>query len=265
MLHCITHWPFCPGVFIAILGFVAVYVTFRLGRETTKAEKRLWIALCFLLMWGEIWMMSKDRDAHDGAEKQAREESQKMARNVALLTLLGTSTENHWVEIQGKLQSATDPRLIAALQGEAKTAKKQYDDASLTLLLTMAPGIISELTSWTIKWTDKDNDIEKASSPSKPNPTPEEVDKLKRAVYSQRLQLNTEYTREIMPLLMSTKYLRDELLRRLPNHQETERERNVDAIFAKVLAGQPMNYVDMSNVYGDVKNLIEKFHSTQAP
>jgi len=72
MLHCVTHWPLCPGVLIGVLAFVAVIVTFRLRPETTRGEKVFWTVVCFSLMLGELWMMSRDRDAHDTEQKEAR-------------------------------------------------------------------------------------------------------------------------------------------------------------------------------------------------
>jgi hypothetical protein len=63
------HWPFCPGVFIAILAFVAAAVTFR--KEPSKREKMIWLVVFFTLMLGEIWMMSIDRSAQERAHEQA--------------------------------------------------------------------------------------------------------------------------------------------------------------------------------------------------
>ncbi len=53
------HWPFCPGVFVAILAFVAAAVTFR--KDPSPPEKAIWIVVFFGLMVGEITMMSIER------------------------------------------------------------------------------------------------------------------------------------------------------------------------------------------------------------
>lgn len=57
------QWPFCPGVFIAVLAFVAAAVTFR--KEPGPREKAIWIFSFLILMVAEVWMMSNDRDQHD--------------------------------------------------------------------------------------------------------------------------------------------------------------------------------------------------------
>jgi hypothetical protein len=64
------HWPFCPGVFIAILAFVAAVVTFR---DPGKTEKAIWILVFLGLMSGEVWMMSKDRTETNRKQKETRD------------------------------------------------------------------------------------------------------------------------------------------------------------------------------------------------
>ncbi len=68
------HWPFCPGVFIAILAVMAALVTFW---ERPPRLVRVFFTFIFLaLMWCEVWMMSKDRAAHDLAERNLRKTEQ---------------------------------------------------------------------------------------------------------------------------------------------------------------------------------------------
>jgi hypothetical protein len=68
------RWPFCPGVFIAVLAFVAAAVTFR--KDPAPREKAIWIFAFLVLMVAEVWMMGKDRYAHDLAEREAQETAQ---------------------------------------------------------------------------------------------------------------------------------------------------------------------------------------------
>src|SRR5579864_675685 len=53
------RWPFCPGVFIAALAFVAAVAAFR--KDPSQPERIGWTILFFVLMFGEVWMVSKDR------------------------------------------------------------------------------------------------------------------------------------------------------------------------------------------------------------
>src|SRR5258706_12792508 len=63
------HWPFCPGVFIAILAVMAAAVTFRENPGTR--EKAAWTFVFLGLMCAEVWMMSIDRDVSEGRERAA--------------------------------------------------------------------------------------------------------------------------------------------------------------------------------------------------
>lgn len=140
MLHCITHWPFCPGVFIATLAVVAVIVTFRLAPETTKGEKAFWIILCFGLMLGEIWMMSKDRDAHDTEQKEARKLAIEQLAHMDLLTLQGIDERAQLADIDRKIETAKgNPRLVQPLEAQAKATRKRIDDISRQLASASPP------------------------------------------------------------------------------------------------------------------------------
>ncbi len=65
------HWPFCPGLFIAVLAFVAAAVTFR--KEPSQREKAVWIFVFLTLMCAEVWMMSMDRETNEAQQKVARD------------------------------------------------------------------------------------------------------------------------------------------------------------------------------------------------
>jgi len=63
------HRPFCPGVFIGILAFVAAAVTFR--DKPGKPEKALWTLVFLGLMCAEVWMMGIDRQENEDKETKA--------------------------------------------------------------------------------------------------------------------------------------------------------------------------------------------------
>src|SRR5215470_4217987 len=66
------HWPFLPGIFIAILAVVAAIAAFR--RDPSAPERAAWIFVFLGLMCGEIWMVTIDRAASDTARKNAEQD-----------------------------------------------------------------------------------------------------------------------------------------------------------------------------------------------
>lgn len=74
------HWPFCPGVFISILAFMAAAVTFR--KEPSMREKAVWIFVFLVLAASEIWMMGLDRWKHDKEENETQERQLKEYRDI---------------------------------------------------------------------------------------------------------------------------------------------------------------------------------------
>jgi hypothetical protein len=74
------HWPFCPGIFIAVLAVVAAAAAFR--EKPGKYEKVSWIVLFFGLMCGEVWMVNADRT--DSIRKQKETRDQELANFSAI-------------------------------------------------------------------------------------------------------------------------------------------------------------------------------------
>jgi hypothetical protein len=138
MLHCVTHWPFCPGVFIAILGFLAAIVTF--WEEPPRFVRVICTVIFFALMWCEIWMMSKDRDAHDTEQKEARKLALDQLAQMNLLTLQGIDARGQLADINRKIETAKgNPQLVESLETQAKATRKRIDDISRQLASTTAP------------------------------------------------------------------------------------------------------------------------------
>lgn len=64
------HWPFCPGVFIAILAFLAAVVAFR---DPGRKEKGIWTVVFLGLMSAEVWMMGADRNLNEKKQRTAEQ------------------------------------------------------------------------------------------------------------------------------------------------------------------------------------------------
>ena len=82
MLPKCLQWPFCPGFFIAVLAFVAAAVTF--CEQPPRWVKALSIGVFLLLMVGEVWMMSKDRERVDNEQEASRSREEANFKAIAL-------------------------------------------------------------------------------------------------------------------------------------------------------------------------------------
>ena len=132
------HWPFCPGLFIAILGFLAAIVTFL--EKPPRVIKALCIVLFFSMMCGEIWMISKDRDVHDKEEQDDRDLAQQQFAATNLLALQGMKANDHLADIERKIDAAKgNSQLIQSLEAQAKSARAQVDEISKQLLIAATP------------------------------------------------------------------------------------------------------------------------------
>jgi hypothetical protein len=249
MLHCISHWPFCPGVFIGILGFVAVVVTFRLTPDTKKGEKVFWVILCFGLMWGEIWMMSKDRDKHDSDEREARQQSEQLSGSIALLVTSVNREEGHWLEIKDKIRRTTDPAALAILKNQADEAQKRANDAARQLAITIAPTFVNQLDSLGHQWYREEDAAFSYHAPY----TADEGQKV-RATIAQK------YSSQARPLLVSADYLRVQLLALLGTPQTSE-DKSAALIFARAAAGESLKNEDLFNASVYLQNLVKRLQS----
>jgi hypothetical protein len=254
------HWPFCPGVFIAILAVVAVVVTFRLTPDTTRREKAFWIIVCFVLMLGEIWMMSRDRDTHDKTEKDARDTEQQQSANISYLMLQSSTANANLADINRKVDNAKgDHQLIAKLQPKIAAAQTQAASATRALLLSLAPGIVDEMRYLADQWDVEDRRAEigpmrdqfKKAHPEIKDPDIDEALFNFRA--KQKADLTASYVKKILPVMTSANSLREELLR---GSQLTDEDNKNALIFAKALGGESIYWSQMGQVAGYMAKLV---------
>lgn len=246
------HWPFAPGVFIAILGFLAAVVTF--WEKPPKLVKAICVVLFFGLMLGEIWMVGKDRLAHEKSEKEARDFAQQQLSNASLLINGLTATDGHVVELKRELAKAEgNPQLVASLQAQITTAQENANNASTELVIAMVPGISQQLFDIAQAWQLDDD---KASTPQ---PLGSQAERQQRmSAVTARYQYNGT------PLMVTANYLRQQLLLRLPVSDQTEEDRRQAAVFAKVVAGEPIGMSELFKASYYLKDLSKRIAASKA-
>jgi uncharacterized protein YPO0396 len=146
-------------------------------------------------------------------------------------------------------------RLAADLQKQINADTEKRNNLSRALLLSVASGIVGEMQSWVTKWSSDDNAIQSQLGPHvRSQLPPQQLARLNQLVSD----MAKDYTNKVLPLLNSANSVRDELLRSFPQTEEDQRD---TAIFAKVLAGEPIYFGEMRNITYHMENLVKRFAS----
>lgn len=226
-----VHWPFCPGVFIAILGLLAAIMTF--WESPPRIVKVFSTALFFALMWGEVLMMSKDRDAHDLAEALATATEQQQTMMLNVLTIQVTKSNSDLAAVYRKIDAAKgNPQLIAVLQGQAAEAKKKADSASRQWLLALVPVISENLSQVAHPWVGRIALMDYYNRAVIANDDPNVKAKLRKEEQQELSRLDAKYAEQARPLMQIADNVRKQLLELLASSQTEEDKREAD-VFAK--------------------------------
>lgn len=99
------HWPFCPGVFIAVLAVLAAAVAFR--ERPGRWEKAIWTLVFLGLMCAEVWMMGIDRQTNEDQQKLANAAQLQGFTDVGngIKEAIGENSRNFAVTMSGIRQS----------------------------------------------------------------------------------------------------------------------------------------------------------------
>lgn len=240
------HLPM-PGKAVLLLGVVAVLMTLA---EMTRIEKGIWLLLVLSLMWIENKSIDKDREETSRRDNELIERTAGLVNQVGALAPMVDLTRKKVGDLDNELQVSItnrDTQRTIDLRRQLTAAKKQYADTSLALLLTVAPGIVTEMQRWAIKWSDDDQSIQQSYRRTLENQTKGSAE-YKRISQEEQLAkdgLNAKNTKQVRALITSAKYLRDELRDKFSNQPQIREEHDVDAIFDEVFDGQSITFYDM--------------------
>jgi hypothetical protein len=209
------HWPFCPGVFIAFMGLLAAAVTF--WKDPPRPIKAICVLVFFVLTICEIWMMSKDRYAHDEADKSARKAEQQVSDNISLLIAAVSSGNSTVSSLKSELQAAEKARdtvLAAKLGAQIAAAQTQVNNASKQLLLTLVSRITQEMEAASRPWNIERVDMERKLTGKT------DISHYYRD--SQLTNIDVEYSAKVRPTMITANELRIQLLKLLPSIPASE-------------------------------------------
>jgi hypothetical protein len=127
----------------------------------------------------------------------------------------------------------------------------------------MAPGIVEEMKYWAIRWNRDDRDLEneKKAEIFKANALGDTVTnaRIEAPFEKKRRELAVTYSKQLLPLLKSANYLREELLRSALMMEQTTEDNTMADIFARALAGDSIQWREMGEISGYMDNLVKKF------
>jgi hypothetical protein len=213
------HWPFLPGVFIAILGFWAAAMTF--WEKPPKLVKAGATFVFFVLMCLEIWMLGIDRDIRDAAELQSRKTSQAESVKLDLLIVQSTTANNRLDTIDQEIVAAKgNPQLIARLLTQRDQAKAQIKSANNQLLIELVQTVIKQINDRTFAFEGQRASI---NDQSEPGGGPGRSGRAQVAK-SRTNDLTNKYQTDLGSILITADYLRQQMLQGQIETPEDERE-----------------------------------------
>ena len=267
--------PAVSNLILVLLGVVMSLPNLAERVEKNPRLRKLFAAICIAAGLVGFGFDVSERRTNDQSNKQLVAAVQTEVGNTNELvkdtkglvsstqsTLLGldllqtkmTSLNHRLANLDQKIGVAkkqNDQNLIAALQAQKRT--------SLSTLITMAPAIISQMEFWARKWDTDDRVIWKQLmllDPSRPDGP--EVDQKRKLLLQRRVSEDDEYTKQVLPLITSANYMREEFLWTLSNYEQTKDDNKVAAIFSKTLAGQPMGWGEMRAITNYMEGLTKR-------
>ncbi len=215
----LLSWPFPPGVFIAFLAFATAASTF--WQRPPKVVKAILVIAFFGLMCGELWMIRKDRDAHDLAEKNAHNDEVIQSNKLTLLLAQTYLANQHLVKLEGQMAAAKgNPELIALLQKQAEAAKAQVTAASDQLLIGMVQTVANQMNRRAFQYSRERTSITDNASYA----APKDIPARKKVASAAIAQLNYRYQIDMTGLLSIADHLRQQILQGQKLTPEDEKE-----------------------------------------
>jgi hypothetical protein len=234
------HWPFCPGVFIALLGFLAAVVTFWEGPP--KPVKALCVALFFVIMCCEIWMMSKDADKRETAEREARGIELGQTTMLNTLTIQFALAQSQLATLGQEMDAAKgNPQLLNSLRVQVSAEREESNKMLKQILFATVPVVADQLDSLSERW-----------STERQQPDNQGIHPFAR--------VNAKWYGQAKPSLITADSLRQQLLQELPPTAQTSDDKSEADAFAKAIKGANPN--DLKTIASYLRELSSRVASS---
>jgi hypothetical protein len=260
--------PAGSNLILVFLGVMLSLPKFAQTIEDTPKYKKILAFACLLFAFVGFGFEVSQRRSGDQINKQLLEDTgkaltktdvvltqtralvtstQEMLSSIGLMQPQLTATNEHVERIDAQLNIArkrNDAAQVAALQAEKQE--------SLTSLLSMTPGVIAALNDKYSQCFGNDIHFENLLGTTNPS---EDRQPIKKA----RADKRKECSDSVRPLLKSANYIREEILRRIPNYIKTEDDEKAALIFERAVAGDFIEYEEISAAALYLQKLSHKF------
>lgn len=232
-----------PGQAVLIIGVVAALMALDIKSPLKAASIVLIFALAFL----ESKSINYDRFKADARDKQLLDGTTSLVTQVGLLGPRQQQESQQLGDLRNELrlsEARNNATLSAQLQSRISTVQKRYEATTAEMALALAPPVIVGLHN---KWQQcNDGDIQRI------NVMQMELDQQKR----QKLQNQwnawvQSCSQEARTFLLSANAIGEAF-------PKGEQDVRVAAIFAKVVAGEPVHYQQIPQVISYLQNLTHK-------
>lgn len=278
--------PALSNLILVLLGVVLSLPTLAQKIEDTPKYRIALGVVCVLFGLVGFWFDVDQRRSSDLTNKQLLQDTGTALRKTSDLidktSGLVTGT-NDMVSRLGlmapQITAATDH--LARIDQELNLAKKHNDTqqvtaleaqraGALSTLRQMAAGILADLQFWANKWDVDDRALDSWHQHNRdrirmanPDMTVGDLDLAATQDYLKRkTELNLLNTKQVLPVMTNANYLRQEMLQDV---QQTDEDKKNAVIFAKVLAGEPIDWGQMAVVSGYMQVLTRKFLTPMPP
>jgi hypothetical protein len=232
-----------PGQAVLIIGVVAALMALDIKSPLKAASIVLIFALAFL----ETKSINYDRFKADVRDKQLLDGTTNLVTQVGLLGPRQQQESQQLADLRNELQlseARDNATLSARLQSQISTVQKRYEATTAEMALALAPPVIVALHN---KWQQcNDGDIQRI------NVMQMEMDQPKRQQLQNRWnEWVNNCSQEARTFLLSANAIGEAF-------PKSQQDAKVTAIFAKVVAGEPVHYVQIPQVIAYLQNLTRK-------
>lgn len=228
--------------------------------EKESARLRWFYVTCFIFLAGvavgaNLWQRNLE-----GKKQDQLQQNETDARNQFAVALRSVQKSNGLILnfVANPPKGVTEDQIRSIVRGFTEQQRLASPGMSRDVLRIISLATLQEMRQVNQMWGNEDNAILYKTSmkaiDDKERPSPQGDADL-RDLIRQRENLNNIYSERIEPTMRNASLIQEELLE---GQTKTDEDKKFEAMFVKILAGQPIIWGEMSQITGYMTKLITK-------